>query len=343
MSCSAAASSGAAPRSPDSASEAGRERPQRRVLVVPLERVQQHRARPRVLAARQGRSSAARRTSSTSRSVARTMRSPPPATQSRPSACSSARRTKGQGSCLAPVMSAPPAVRSALLLQPERRRLPHARVLIVERGAQRRAWIAAAGLLEIAELARGQKPQHRIVGDRLRRGESVRAVAHLRLPAQRAERDDGARPQLERTIGRRARRAQGRDRVGAPPGRALHARRQDPRQIGRPRHRAGLPVLAAGSPPANAASTASARSRRAPLAASTIAPRSAAGPSPTAAKSAVAAPSSSKPPRIRAARARSSIAAAARRQQRGQRRDGRRGGAPERRRDQPLLLLAGAR
>ena len=84
------------------------------------------------------------------------------ATHSRPSACSSARRTNGHGSCLAPVMSAPPAVTSPCFSRPQRGGLPHAGILILERGAQRGPRIGGrAGVLHIPELAGGQVAQDR--------------------------------------------------------------------------------------------------------------------------------------------------------------------------------------
>ena len=63
-----------------------------------------------------------------------------------------------------------------LLLQTQRGGLAHAGILIVERRAQHGPRVGGrAGVLQIAELARGQIAQDGIVGDRLRGGERLRA------------------------------------------------------------------------------------------------------------------------------------------------------------------------
>ncbi len=105
-----------------------------------------------------------------------------------------------------------------LLLQTQRGGLAHARILIVERRAQHGPRVGGrAGVLQIAELARGQVAQNGIVGDG-RCGEA--SASRLAFPwAPSAPSATTARAtQLERTIGAE-RRAQSRDRVGAALGR----------------------------------------------------------------------------------------------------------------------------
>ena len=120
-----------------------------------------------------------------------------------------------------------------LLLQAQRGGLPHAGILILERGAQHGPRIGGrAGVLQIAELAGGQVAQDGIVGDRLRRGERLRARIPLRRES--SQRHHGTRAQLERAVGAEDA-AQGGDRLRAALRRPLDRHRQDARQVGRPR------------------------------------------------------------------------------------------------------------
>ena len=280
------------------------ERPQRRIFIVLLERVKKlvrargswHRPRPM---------SAARRTSSTSRSVARIVEigparhAQPPQRLHLGASHEGPRLLLGAGDERAARGDVPQ------LLQAEGGRLPHARILIIQRSPQRGPRVGGrAGVLHIPELTRGQVAQDRIIGDRLRRRQRLRAP----LGGQGAQRDDRAGAQLEGAVGAEDP-AQGRDGVGAALGRPLDRLRQDARQVGGPRGSLFIVLVVSFGRRPNAASTASARTRWAPLVACTIALRKPGGPLPIAASNAAAAASSSKAARMRAARARSSTEA----------------------------------
>ena len=289
-----------------------------------------HRSRPM---------SAARRTSSTSRSVARIMRigaarhAQPPerlqlrAPHERPGLLLGARDERAAGAGV------------PLLLQTQRGGLPHARILIVERGAQRGPRVGAPRrpFFEIAELARGQdsaapESSETACGE---------ASASGRPSPQRAQRHDGAGTQLERTVGAERRRAAPRPPPAAAPASA------SPPPAGCAPDRPPAPSRRChrwGARPRSAASTASACTRRGDA-------RGLHDHRPQTRRSAAdrrqqrrrRTPSSSSAPRMRAARARSSTEAAGDASSPQSAATGGTAGPSERRRDELLLLVAGAR